>query len=335
MKAVILRLSDFLQWAASPRAASELSAAAGVPVVGVTLEGEMLTPADADTIRALPCVLVGLAGATRQEVAPALASLFDVALPADAFDALAEKISANPVAATTLALLLRHSQSRTWAEGLIAESSAYSVLQSGSEFTRWRETHPVRPVTDADTSRVATFQRDGEFHIRLTRPARRNAFDSRMRDALDDAFVQAEEAQAQRIVLSGEGPSFCAGGDLDEFGSRSDPAAAHLTRLSCSPPRRMAIASSRLEARVYGACVGSGIELAAFASRVIAAPDATFALPEVSMGLIPGAGGTVSIARRIGRQRTAWLALSGQFIDAEKALAWGLVDSIENHPNHP
>jgi enoyl-CoA hydratase/carnithine racemase len=61
---------------------------------------------------------------------------------------------------------------------------------------------------------------------------------------------------------------------------------------------------------------------------VVARPDATFWLPELSLGLIPGAGGTVSLPRRIGRQRTAWLALSGRSLDARTALAWGLVDEV-------
>ena len=65
------------------------------------------------------------------------------------------------------------------------------------------------------------------------------------------------------------------------------------------------------------------MELPAFAGRVVAAPDATFGLPEVSLGLIPGAGGTVSLPRRIGRHRTAWLALTGQPIDAPTALDVG------------
>jgi enoyl-CoA hydratase/carnithine racemase len=60
----------------------------------------------------------------------------------------------------------------------------------------------------------------------------------------------------------------------------------------------------------------------------VARPDATFRLPEIAMGLVPGAGGTVSLPRRIGRERTAWLALSGQAIDAPTALDWGLVDTI-------
>jgi enoyl-CoA hydratase/carnithine racemase len=70
------------------------------------------------------------------------------------------------------------------------------------------------------------------------------------------------------------------------------------------------------------------MELPAFASRVVARSDATFHLPEVGMGLVPGAGGTASIPTRIGRQRTAWLAITGATIDARTAMAWGLVDDL-------
>jgi enoyl-CoA hydratase/carnithine racemase len=85
----------------------------------------------------------------------------------------------------------------------------------------------------------------------------------------------------------------------------------------------------RVEVRLHGACLGSGIELPAFASSVVAAPDTVLGLPEIGFGLVPGAGGTVSLPLRIGRQRTALLALSGRRIDASTALAWGLVDAIE------
>ena len=61
---------------------------------------------------------------------------------------------------------------------------------------------------------------------------------------------------------------------------------------------------------------------------MIASADTQIALPEIGLGLVPGAGGTVSLPRRIGRQRTAWLGLSGHAIDAETALAWGLVDIV-------
>ncbi|HLT69358.1 MAG TPA: enoyl-CoA hydratase/isomerase family protein, partial [Acidimicrobiales bacterium] len=72
----------------------------------------------------------------------------------------------------------------------------------------------------------------------------------------------------------------------------------------------------------------AGVEVAAFAGRVVAAPDATFRLPELGMGLIPGAGGTVSLTRRIGRQATARLVLTGETVDAVTALALGLVDEV-------
>ncbi len=76
--------------------------------------------------------------------------------------------------------------------------------------------------------------------------------------------------------------------------------------------------------------MGAGVELPPFAGRVVARADATFRLPEVGMGLVPGAGGTVSIPRRVGRQRAAWLALTGSAIDAQTALDWGLVDAIND-----
>ena len=70
------------------------------------------------------------------------------------------------------------------------------------------------------------------------------------------------------------------------------------------------------------------MEMAAFCGRIETAPGAVFGLPELRLGLIPGAGGTVSVTRRIGRWRTAYLLLSGMFINAGTALAWGLVDAI-------
>ena len=81
-----------------------------------------------------------------------------------------------------------------------------------------------------------------------------------------------------------------------------------------------------MTAHLHGASIGAGIEISAFAGRVVADPETMISLPEVRMGLIPGAGGTVSLPRRIGRHRTAFLALTGAPLDAETARAWGLVD---------
>jgi enoyl-CoA hydratase/carnithine racemase len=121
---------------------------------------------------------------------------------------------------------------------------------------------------------------------------------------------------------------FCSGGDLDEFGTLPDPATAHAIRSTRHPARLLHALEPRVECVVHGSCVGAGVELPAFATRVVARPDASFRLPELGMGLVPGAGGTVSLPRRIGRQRTAWLALTGVAIDVETALSWRLVDAI-------
>lgn len=173
--------------------------------------------------------------------------------------------------------------------------------------------------------------RDGDrLDITLTRPHVRNALDTAMRDALVDAFrLVALDDTITDVHLRGAGSAFCAGGDLDEFGSFPDPATAHTVRLTQSIGRAIAAVADRVTAHLHGPCYGSGIELPAFAHTVIAAPDTTIALPELTLGLIPGAGGTVSLPRRIGRHRTAHLALTGTPIDAPTALAWGLVDAID------
>ena len=129
------------------------------------------------------------------------------------------------------------------------------------------------------------------------------------------------------VVLRGAGPAFCSGGDLSEFGTTADPVIAHQIRLARAPgPLLHHLAAT---ARVHGACVGAGVELPAFCDRVVASSDATFLLPEVAMGLVPGAGGTASITARAGRQRAAYLALSAEPVTAATAKAWGLVDEIE------
>jgi enoyl-CoA hydratase/carnithine racemase len=163
----------------------------------------------------------------------------------------------------------------------------------------------------------------------LDRPHVRNALNRALRDGLLEglALAGADDSIAE-VVLRGEGPSFCSGGDLNEFGSFADPASAHVVRLTTSIGRAIDALGSRLVAHVHGPCAGSGVELPAFAAQVVARRDFSASLPEVSLGLIPGAGGTVSITRRVGRHRMALLALSATRIDAATALQWGLVDRV-------
>ena len=150
-----------------------------------------------------------------------------------------------------------------------------------------------------------------------------------MRDGLTEAFkLVAIDPSIEDAHVWGEGPCFSAGGDLTEFGSMRDLAEAHRIRQARMPARYLAQEAHRYTFHLHGACVGAGIEIPAFARHITATPDTFFQLPEIAMGLIPGAGGCVSIPRRIGRQRTNWLAMTGEKLDAEQALAWGLVDRL-------
>ncbi|MEU8896029.1 enoyl-CoA hydratase/isomerase family protein [Nocardia sp. NPDC048505] len=163
----------------------------------------------------------------------------------------------------------------------------------------------------------------------LNQPGRRNALGAGMREELLAALTVAEaDPGIESVELGGSGPAFCSGGDLAEFGAATDPVAAYLVRLERAPWRVLDRIAGRVTVRVHGACVGAGAEIAAFGGRVVAAPDTWFRFPEIAMGLIPGAGGTVSVPRRIGRWRAAWLMLSGTPLAAREALRWGLVDEI-------
>jgi enoyl-CoA hydratase/carnithine racemase len=135
----------------------------------------------------------------------------------------------------------------------------------------------------------------------------------------------------EKVLLDGAGPSFSAGGDLDEFGTTPDLAIAHLIRTRAGAARLMSRLADRIEVHVHGSCVGAGIEVPAFAQTISAHSGTVFRLPEIGMGLIPGAGGTVSIPRRIGRWRAYHLFVSGAPITAHRALEWGLIDTIEEH----
>jgi enoyl-CoA hydratase/carnithine racemase len=99
-------------------------------------------------------------------------------------------------------------------------------------------------------------------------------------------------------------------------------------RLARSAAVLVSAHASRITVRLHGACIGAGIEVPAGAGRVEALPDTVVALPEVGMGLVPGAGGTATVPRRVGRHRTCWLGLTGARLDAATACAWGLVDAV-------
>jgi enoyl-CoA hydratase/carnithine racemase len=218
--------------------------------------------------------------------------------------------------------------------GIITESLAYSTLQAGPEFARWLAERGPAALPDIPDSVLA--DRDGgSLRIIFNRPKRHNAFSTDARALLLEALTVALlDDTVTEVVLGGNGPSFCSGGDLGEFGTFADPASAHVARTRHSPALALDELTRRLgqacRAEVHGRVLGSGLEMAAFCGWVSCHADAVLGLPELTLGLIPGAGGTVSITRRIGRWRTAYLVLAGRTVDPATALAWGLVDEVSS-----
>ncbi len=250
-------------------------------------------------------------------------------------DAVRAGVDGAPAAAVALVQVLRATERLAVPAAIVVESLAYSVLQHGQAFERWLATRapagapaaPARPDPVGEPVRLE--RQGGRLVITLDRPEVHNALSAPMRDALCEAFdLVAADPDLVDVQLVGAGPSFSSGGDLHEFGTARDAAAAHRIRVARSVGRRVHAHAERVTAHLHGACVGAGIEIPAFAGRVVATADTVIRLPELAFGLIPGAGGTVSIPRRIGRHRTAYLVLSGAALDAATAQAWGLVDAV-------
>jgi enoyl-CoA hydratase/carnithine racemase len=278
---------------------------------------------------ALPaCPVIGLG-----DVAHPLAGKLDTVIEAPiGVEAVARQVLAQPQAAAVVGQLLRLLPSLPAEEGLTAESLAYGLLQGSAAHREWIAGQVRQPIESAP--REVRIDRTGDhLTVTLDDPASGNAIDRAMRDALYAAFgLAALDPEIARVSLRGAGRTFSLGAELAEFGTTTDPATAHAIRRQTLPARMIAPVADRLDVHVQGGCVGAGLEIAAWADRFTATPDAWFQLPELAMGVLPGAGGCVSLTRRIGRQRTALLILSGKRISARIALGWGLVDAILDEP---
>jgi enoyl-CoA hydratase/carnithine racemase len=304
------------------------------PLLVIDLRGD---DGSAPTVARIPCPVIGLVESGQSTSWPVDLVLeqnaADTRLLADDLDDAAAVLLAaaanSPAASAVLVQVLRATAGLPVEQALAVESLAYSLLLTGPAFGDWLA---ARQLPRASNPGGLLVRREGSLlELTLDRADVRNAYDAALRDQLVEALSMAlVDPAVERVVLRGNGPAFCSGGDLREFGQAADLVAAHAVRLARSPGLLLHQLADRTEVRVHGACVGAGVELPAFAGRVVAAPDAWFRLPELSMGLIPGAGGTVSLPRRIGVGRTLLLALSGLALTATDALRWGLVDQVES-----
>ena len=171
---------------------------------------------------------------------------------------------------------------------------------------------------------------DGVASITLNRPEALNAINMAMRDELW-TFVQAAsiDPDIRVLIVRGEGPrAFSAGADISEFGTAPS---LHESREA----RRQRDLWALLEdlpiptiAALHGFCFGAGIELPLYCDLRIAAEDTRIGLPEVTLGYIPSAGGTQMMPRIAPQGAAKGLILSGDPIDADRALAWGIVHRV-------
>ena len=158
-----------------------------------------------------------------------------------------------------------------------------------------------------------------------------NALSAALLDGLE-AEIDALDADAgvRAIVLRGGGDrAFVAGADIKEFPALRETAseggsARGIQRLG----HRMDAADTPFVAAIHGYCLGGGLELAMCCDVRVCADNATLGQPEIQLGLIPGGGGTQRLPRLVGQGRAMFLNLTGDFIDAETAYAWGLVERV-------
>lgn len=169
------------------------------------------------------------------------------------------------------------------------------------------------------------------LQITLNRPAAANAFNTQMAQDLVNAFeaITMDPGDTRVLVLTGSGDrAFCAGGDLKERNGMSDTAWGRQHLIYERMARAILNCPTPIIGVINGAAYGGGCELVAAVDFAYVAEGAQFAQTEVKFGIIPGAGGTQTLARAIGERRAKELILTGYVFDADQALDWGLANAI-------
>lgn len=170
--------------------------------------------------------------------------------------------------------------------------------------------------------------RDAWVHVTLNRPDKLNAFDARMHDELAAALEQARRDEARALLLSGAGRGFSAGQDLadPEFPTGEGADVGAVLEQRYNPlVRQLKELPLPVVAAVHGVAAGAGANVALACDVVVAGRGASFVQAFAKVGLIPDAGGTWTLTRRLGEARALGLALTGEPLSGADAAAWGLV----------
>jgi enoyl-CoA hydratase/carnithine racemase len=179
-------------------------------------------------------------------------------------------------------------------------------------------------------SSLSVEQRAAALIVTLNRPERSNALDRQtLREFAALGAALPSHADVRALVLTGAGEkTFCAGADLKERSQMSDMEVREQLAAYRSELGWLASCSLPVVAAINGAALGGGLELALLCDLRIATPTARFGLPETSLGVIPGAGGTQRLPRLVGEGRAKEMILLGRRLNAEEALDWGLIGRI-------
>jgi enoyl-CoA hydratase len=164
--------------------------------------------------------------------------------------------------------------------------------------------------------------------VYLDRPGKANALDSAGLKKLKSDFEKLQaEPDLRVVILAGKGANFCGGADVAELKAlNAQTAPAFVTRIHevCKEIRALPVP---VVARLHGAVIGAGLEIAAACDLRVAAEGTKFSMPEVRLG-IPSVVEAALLPRLMGSGRAAWLVLTGEAIDARRALEWGLVEEV-------
>jgi enoyl-CoA hydratase len=185
----------------------------------------------------------------------------------------------------------------------------------------------------ASDKSLVDVEREGSVaRIFLNRPEKANALNSAMLAALTGALQNLDQQGLRVAVIAGRGRNFCGGADAGELKSLdAGTAAPFVTRIHevCKAIRALPVP---VVARLHGAVIGAGLEIAAACDLRVAADGTKFSMPEVRLG-IPSVVEAALLPRLMGSGRAAWLVLTGEAIDARRALEWGLIEEIGDGEN--
>ena len=176
---------------------------------------------------------------------------------------------------------------------------------------------------------MVELEKDGGIaRIFLNRPEKVNALNSQLLDSLSAEIERLASDESLRVVvIAGRGKVFCAGADVGELAAlNASTAPAFVGRVHrvCASVRALPVP---VVARLHGVVIGAGLEIAAACDLRIAAKGTRLAMPEVKLG-IPSVVEAALLPRLMGSGRAAWLVLTGEAIDAERAYEWGLVEEV-------